>query len=260
MQSLLWPSLVLTLITLIAVGLQYITPTLPNLTNNLYQLLQYKISAEFFPFILAFVVLITPIFISALIIRTFCRYIHESRRSLRKTHFVSSFFYLFSICTSLLLFSFLMYTIITFSKNPGNVLFFMTKKSTTVQDTVFHINVLFIITVFLNAALYIVSTYIVESMEMRLINKINSFSALVLDSSYISTNFIIALIVLVLYLALTVLYTVLFYASFESFQQFIQPMMYCILFTTLSHALFIAGYTTYTNVLLEKALIANDEK
>ncbi|ELQ75406.1 putative transporter [Trachipleistophora hominis] len=260
MQSLRWPSLILVLIAFITAGLQYVTPTLPSLTNNLCQLLQYRISPEFFPLILAFTVLVVPVFISALIMRTFCRYIHESRRSLRKTHLVSSFFYVFSICTNALLFTMLMYTMMSFSKSPGNILFFMTKRHTTVQDAVFNVNVLFTIVLFMNAALYIVSTYVVESMEMRRINKINDFSALILDSSYISTNFIIALVALVMYVALILVYTVLFYTLLSSFRVFVQPMVYCILFAVLSHVLFVVGYTTHTNVSLEKALIANDEK
>lgn len=260
MRKLLWPSLILGLIMLIVVVFQQVIPILPDLTGHLAILSSKKISMEFWPLILTFKVLLVPIFMSALIIRTFCRYIHESRRSLRKTHFISSFFYFFSVSLVVLFFTFFTYMIITFSKNPGNALFFVSKKSLSVKETFFLVNALLTISLNLNAIFYIATTYIIESLEMKRINRINDIGTLMLDSSYISRNLLVVVLVLIVYFCSAAGLTVLLYFISKSFELLLQLITYSFLFSAVPHLMFIISYMSYTNVSFEKAKIAGEEK
>lgn len=260
MHKLLWPVFLQLAIISIIVIFQYNFPIFLDIFEDLNTLSSKNIAVELWPIIMTVKILIIPIIASALIIRTFCRYIHDSRRSISRTHFKSAFFYLFSITFIMAIFSGLTYFILLYSQNPGRAIFFLTKKPLTIKDSKYIFNIMLTMALFLNSLAYIISTYIIESSEMRRINKINDMGPLMLESSYITTNLITIAIISLAYLVTTSIFFNSFFVYLNNLRLFLQSMTYIIFSTLIVHLIFTGLYMSYTNISIKKALIGVDEK
>lgn len=256
----IWPTAILALMTLTMIGFQYVVPIFPYLTDSLCILTYGKIPVEFWSLVLSSLFLIAPIFVTALIMRTFCRYIHERRRPLSKTHFISSFFYIFSVIEILLFLSIFTYSSLVFCNNPGNLIFFITKEKLNVPSTIFYVNIILTISLSINSVLYIISTYIIESIEMKKINGIQDLYILMLESTHISKNFFLVINVLSVYSAITFIFTVLLYFLLETFAQLLQQLTLSFFISAIAHIFFAVGYMSYTNVSFKVFQLSNEEK
>lgn len=260
MQKLLLPIILLIFTGTIILIFQFSFPIFLDLFDDLYKLVEKKISSEVWPLLLAMKILIVPFIISAATIRTFCRYIHDSRRNIAKTHFKSVLMYLLSISFIAAFFSVFNYLLLLYSNNPGNILFFVSKKQLSIIESKYVLNLMFVFTLFVNSLAYIVSTYLVESGEMRRINKINDMGPLMLDSSYISHNIAIVGVTTLVYLVSIALYTNSFLIYLENIKMLSQPLVFILLFATAAHLIFAGLYMKYTNIPIRFAPISAEEK
>lgn len=260
MRVILFPTLLLVISTIAVIVLQYQFPIFLDLFSNLYKFTGKRINAEVWPLLLTFKLLIVPMIVTASTIRTFCRYIHDSRRSIAKTHFKSSFMYIISIMMTCLFISLFNYVILLYCSEPGKILFFVSRKYCNITETKYILNIIFIFTLLLNSLVYMISTYLLESNEMRRINKINNMGSLMLDSSYITTNTIIIAITSLVYFCSIGLYAYTFLQYLKTVQILLQPLIYTFILTTMSHLIFAGLYMKYTNIPFEWALIARAEK
>lgn len=260
MNKLIGPLIFLFILFIITSVFQYKIPTFLYLFQNMHIFLKGIISAEVWPLFLTIKILIIPILLSALTIRTFCRYIHETRRSVSKTHLTSTLMYLISIFIILTLFSFFNYFILVYLDNPGNLLFFFSRKKFNISDSKFLCNIMLILTIFLNSMAYIISTYFLEYAEMKRINKINERESLLFSSEYITRNIVIIGISLIFYSIFIILYLKEFYDYLKSIENLIQPIIYVFLFTSIGHLNFAGLYMKYTDIPIQFALIGVEEK
>lgn len=260
MRRILFPILLLIVLTVSVIFLQYQFPTFLDLFGNLNKFTEKRISVEVWPLLLTIKLLIIPIIITAFTIRTFCRYIHDSRRSIAKTHFKSSFMYIISIMLIGLFISLFNYIILLYCNKPGRILFFISKRYCNITETKYILNIIFIFTLLINSLVYMISTYLLESNEMKRINKINDMGSLMLDSSYITTNTLTMAIISLIYFCSIALYGYTFLKYLKTVQTLLQPLIYTFLVTTISHLVFAGLYMKYTNIPFEWALIARAEK
>ncbi|KRH92058.1 putative transporter, partial [Pseudoloma neurophilia] len=250
------PVLLLTFFSLFTCIIQYNLPTFTDLFENLNKLTTYTLSTEIHPLLLTISLLIVPVAITAYIIRTFCRYIHDSTRNIPKTHLINSMMYIISIIMTCFILSILSYILILYvpDSKKSLILYFSKEFFITNSTIKLFTNSILILSLFLNCITYMLSTYLLENREMRRINNING--PILLDSKYITLNTIIISIIILIYITITSIFGYFCHKLFKS----VSFIVYSFFIVSITHMTFSFLYMWYTEIPLRLGLISGEEK